>query len=92
MRVAIAACQSDVCALQTLQVLSVETALSIQSHPDKALAQRLHAERPQARAPPHSPDSSPPFCAFHAACHSWWSASVRALKHTRVTVTEGESA
>lgn len=29
------------------QVLSVETALSIQSHPDKALAQRLHAERPQ---------------------------------------------
>ena len=28
-------------------MLSVETALSIQSHPDKALAQRLHAERPQ---------------------------------------------
>lgn len=28
------------------QVLSVETALSIQSHPDKALAKKLHAERP----------------------------------------------
>ena len=29
-----------------VQVLSVETALSIQSHPDKALAQRLHAKSP----------------------------------------------
>ena len=28
------------------QVLSVETALSIQSHPDKALAERLHAKSP----------------------------------------------
>lgn len=37
-------------AAASLQVLSVGTALSIQSHPDKALAQRLHAERPQARA------------------------------------------
>ncbi len=36
------------------QVLSVETALSIQSHPDKALAERLHAERPQASARPCS--------------------------------------
>jgi len=32
----------------SMQVLSVNTALSIQSHPDKALAERLHAERPQA--------------------------------------------
>ena len=29
-----------------LQVLSVETALSIQSHPDKELAERLHAQQP----------------------------------------------
>lgn len=29
-----------------LQVLSVETALSIQSHPDKKLAERLHAQQP----------------------------------------------
>lgn len=32
-----------------LQVLSVETALSIQSHPDKALALKLHASRPDVR-------------------------------------------
>lgn len=31
------------------QVLSVDTALSIQSHPDKELAARLHAERPEVR-------------------------------------------
>ena len=38
-------CTSQLCPAG--QVLSVETALSIQSHPDKALAARLHAERPQ---------------------------------------------
>lgn len=32
------------------QVLSVQTALSIQSHPDKKLAEKLHAARPQVRA------------------------------------------
>ena len=32
---------------EILQVLSVATALSIQSHPDKSLAERLHAERPE---------------------------------------------
>lgn len=31
------------------QVLSVETALSIQSHPDKKLAEKLHRERPHVR-------------------------------------------
>lgn len=30
-----------------MQVLSVETALSIQSHPDKPLAEQLHAQSPQ---------------------------------------------
>ena len=45
------------CCLQVLQrfgndlpylfkVLSVDTALSIQAHPDKSLAERLHADRP----------------------------------------------
>jgi mannose-6-phosphate isomerase len=29
------------------KVLSVGTALSIQSHPDKALAERLHKEKPE---------------------------------------------
>jgi mannose-6-phosphate isomerase len=32
-----------------LQVLSVQTALSIQSHPDKKLAEKLHAQQPQVR-------------------------------------------
>lgn len=31
------------------KVLSVGTALSIQSHPDKALAERLHREKPEVR-------------------------------------------
>jgi len=31
------------------KVLSVRTALSIQSHPDKKLAERLHAEKPEVR-------------------------------------------
>ena len=35
------------------QVLSVDTALSIQSHPDKELAGRLHAERPKVTPTPH---------------------------------------
>lgn len=37
-------------ALSVSQVLSVETALSIQSHPDKALAEKLHAKRPDVRS------------------------------------------
>jgi hypothetical protein len=38
-----------------VQVLSVETALSIQSHPDKALALKLHASRPDVRFLPFEP-------------------------------------
>jgi hypothetical protein len=30
-----------------VQVLSVQTALSIQSHPDKKLAEKLHAQQPK---------------------------------------------
>lgn len=41
-----------------LQVLSVETALSIQSHPDKELAQRLHAERPEVQLLNYTPRQS----------------------------------
>lgn len=29
------------------QVLSISKALSIQAHPDKALAEKLHSERPE---------------------------------------------
>lgn len=38
-----------------LQVLSVETALSIQSHPDKALAEKLHAQHPEVSTVPRHP-------------------------------------
>jgi hypothetical protein len=43
-------CVADVPCL--LQVLSVQTALSIQSHPDKKLAEQLHAQQPQVRTAP----------------------------------------
>jgi mannose-6-phosphate isomerase len=36
-------------AVLCLQVLSVQTALSIQSHPDKKLAEKLHAQQPKVR-------------------------------------------
>lgn len=39
------------------KVLSVKKSLSIQSHPDKALAERLHAERPNVyKDPNHKPE------------------------------------
>lgn len=37
------------CVLVCPQVLSVQTALSIQSHPDKKLAEKLHAQQPKVR-------------------------------------------
>ncbi|KAJ2781005.1 Mannose-6-phosphate isomerase [Coemansia interrupta] len=41
------------------KVLSIEKALSIQAHPDKALAERLHAERPTVyKDPNHKPEMS----------------------------------
>lgn len=51
------------------QVLSVETALSIQSHPDKALAEKLHAERPDVRASSLSSTSSR-YIMQHVASHT----------------------
>jgi mannose-6-phosphate isomerase len=40
-----------------LKILSVRTVLSIQAHPDKALAERLHAERPHVyKDPNHKPE------------------------------------
>jgi mannose-6-phosphate isomerase class I len=50
-------------------VLSVATALSIQAHPDKALAERLFAERPdvyKARVC-KSTGSAMPACVLRAA-------------------------
>jgi mannose-6-phosphate isomerase len=40
-----------------LKILSVRTVLSIQAHPDKKLAERLHAERPDVyKDPNHKPE------------------------------------
>lgn len=40
-----------------LKILSVRTVLSIQAHPDKALAEKLHAERPHVyKDPNHKPE------------------------------------
>jgi mannose-6-phosphate isomerase len=40
-----------------LKILSVRTVLSIQAHPDKALAEKLHAERPHIyKDPNHKPE------------------------------------
>ncbi|KAJ1940742.1 Mannose-6-phosphate isomerase, partial [Kickxella alabastrina] len=41
------------------KVLSIDRALSIQAHPDKALAQKLHTERPNVyKDPNHKPEMS----------------------------------
>ncbi|KAK9846013.1 hypothetical protein WJX81_008425 [Elliptochloris bilobata] len=51
------------------KVLSVETALSIQSHPDKALAERLHAERPKVyKDANHKPEMAIALTDFEALC------------------------
>ena len=45
--VSAAKCAMLITVFMVLQVLSVETALSIQSHPDKELAEKLHAQHPE---------------------------------------------
>lgn len=47
LRAPIAMIKLNLASLWCLQVLSVQTALSIQSHPDKKLAEKLHAHQPQ---------------------------------------------
>jgi len=52
-----------------LKVLSVRTALSIQSHPDKVLAQQLHAERPGVyKDGNHKPEMAIALSDFEALC------------------------
>ena len=46
-----AECAVPIRVFVVLQVLSVETALSIQSHPDKELAEKLHAQHPEVPQP-----------------------------------------
>ncbi|GIL59093.1 hypothetical protein Vafri_14039 [Volvox africanus] len=51
------------------KVLSVAKALSIQSHPDKALAERLHKEHPKLYADPnHKPEMALALSDFEALC------------------------
>ncbi|EFJ44150.1 hypothetical protein VOLCADRAFT_65163 [Volvox carteri f. nagariensis] len=53
------------------KVLSVAKALSIQSHPDKALAERLHKEHPKAGLyadPNHKPEMALALSDFEALC------------------------
>ncbi|EIE20706.1 mannose-6-phosphate isomerase [Coccomyxa subellipsoidea C-169] len=51
------------------KVLSVGTALSIQSHPDKALAQKLHAKRPDVyKDDNHKPEMAIALTDFEALC------------------------
>ena len=52
-----------------LKVLSVNTALSIQSHPSKALAEKLHRERPDIyKDPNHKPEMAIALSHFEALC------------------------
>lgn len=52
-----------------LKVLSVRTALSIQSHPDKALAERLHMQRPDIyKDANHKPEMAVALSKFEAMC------------------------
>ena len=52
-----------------LKVLSVNTALSIQSHPSKALAEKLHRERPDVyKDPNHKPEMAIALSRFEALC------------------------
>jgi len=51
------------------KVLSIRTALSIQSHPDKQLAEQLHAERPEVyKDDNHKPEMAVALTAFEAMC------------------------
>eukprot|EP00892_Ulva_mutabilis_P002225 jgi/Ulvmu1/12002/UM083_0015.1 len=51
------------------KVLSIQKSLSIQSHPDKKLAERLHAERPNIyKDPNHKPEIALAVKGFEALC------------------------
>ncbi|KAF6224674.1 hypothetical protein HO173_012915 [Letharia columbiana] len=51
------------------KVLSVETALSIQSHPDKELAEKLHAQQPEIyKDNNHKPEMALAITDFEALC------------------------
>lgn len=81
----------------TRQVLSVETALSIQSHPDKRLAERLHAQRPEVyKDPNHKPEMALSLTDFEALCgfvtHEELCAELQAHPELRACVGEEHTA
>ena len=52
------------------KVLSINKGLSIQAHPDKDLAKRLHAERPEVyKDPNHKPEMALAITDFEAMCN-----------------------
>ncbi|KAF8638759.1 hypothetical protein AX17_001975 [Amanita inopinata Kibby_2008] len=52
-----------------LKVLAVETALSIQTHPDKQTAEQLHAQQPDIyKDPNHKPEMALALTPFRALC------------------------
>ena len=54
------------------KVLSVRTALSIQAHPNKALAEKLHAERPDKyKDPNHKPEIAVAVSEDFTACYGF---------------------
>ena len=79
------------------KVLSVRTALSIQSHPDKALAERLHAANPKEyRDDNHKPEMALALDGFEALCGfvppAELKAALRDNEELRLAVGEAESA
>ncbi|KAI8467236.1 MAG: mannose-6-phosphate isomerase [Monoraphidium minutum] len=79
------------------KVLSVETALSIQSHPDKKLAERLHASNPKEyKDDNHKPEMALALRDFQALCGfvapEELKQALRDNEELRATVGEGPSA
>lgn len=79
------------------KVLSVETALSIQSHPDKQLAERLHAQRPDVyKDPNHKPEMALSLTDFEALCgfvsHEELCEALQAHPELRACVGEANTA
>ncbi|DBB10958.1 TPA: hypothetical protein ACH3X3_007410 [Trebouxia sp. C0006] len=68
------------------KVLSVETALSIQSHPDKELAERLHAQHPEIyKDSNHKPEMALAITDFEALCGF---VSIQELSHALRSIPE----
>jgi mannose-6-phosphate isomerase len=77
------------------KVLSVRTALSIQSHPDKALAERLHASNPKEyKDDNHKPEMALALADFSALCGFAPPAEIKAAlrDHGELRLVVGDAA